>query len=646
MKYHQWLAIAFIGLPLLATANDMSKSFNEAREVGKSSNSNAQSILRGFQPSKEFDNFQARPAESGHYQGITGNPDLNGKGMQALSNSEIGKSIRESTINNPKVNISEESDFIQNSNHIRKNADVISGMANSKQCVNQVLSKSVFSNHFCEKDNHTEQECVNTANVEWKKETVLEKKAYVIQPNEIEYNYVPQPTNVRGLSCLSSHLTFTFNAPQKGKVLGYRITHHGLQNDKSLTEYYVMDLFNEEKKFKLFGSKDIALDDITFPVNKNEVIKGNLFAQGGYTIKGSIPYCLVPEREGKTRRGFMKQLNLQNHLNAFRDGREKLFITVIMLAEIEKNKAEIKWNEVCPIDFTSAISIGKQCIQKGETRTFQKDGETHSLYSDCWQTKEKYIVNDASDNECRRYEQDNNCTISERECILKMGNNCIRQRVKYQCSKTVKTEGYVCGDKFFCSDGSCSDLEGAVNSDFGHAVSQLATLAQAGKDVSLDEVKLRAFSGRPMFCRKSGFGFSDCCKDSGWGHKAGLAQCNSEENALGQAKEKKLVIFVGTYCDKRVLKKCVRRKSSYCVFDNKLARIIQAQGRSGQLGLGFGGASSPDCRGLNVEELQRIDFNAMDYSDFYEELEANKQIPDKDQLIEYMRKSITDQLQQ
>ena len=60
----------------------------------------------------------------------------------------------------------------------------------------------------------------------------------------------------------------------------------------------------------------------------------------------------------------------------------------------------------------------------------------------------------------------------------------------------------------------------------------------------------------------------------------------------------------------------VQRKAGYCVFDNKLARIIQYQGRSGQLGIGFGGASSPDCRGITVDELQKIDFNAMDYSDF------------------------------
>lgn len=627
-------------------ANQMQQSFNEGRNIGKSNNSAAQNTMKDFNPS-EIKGYQSNPEQSRFYTGIRGdNPNISALGMQELSRSELGKTIRASTVNNPKDNLSMDSDIIKNSEEIKKNANVIAGGLVGKQCVKQVLSKSTFTNHFCEKDNHTEQECVNTANVEWKKEIVVEKKTYTIQANEVQYDYVPQPTSIRGLNCLSSHLTFNFKAPNKGKVLGYRITHHGLPNDKSLTEYYVMNLFNHEKKFKLFGSKDIELDDISIPVYKDEVIRGDLFAQGGYTIKGSIPYCLVPEKEMHKRRGFLGNLELKNHLEAFRDGREKLFITIIMMAEIEKNKAEIKWDEVCPVDFNSAISMGKQCVQKGETRTFQKDGESHSLYSDCWQTKERYIVNDASDNECKKYDDNPNCTVGSKECISQINGQCVRSTYKYQCQHTTRTDGVVCGDKFFCSDGSCSDLENSVNTDFGHAVSQLATLAQAGKDVAFNPDNLRAFSGKAMFCRKTGFGFSNCCKDSGWGHKAGLAQCNSEENALGKAKEKNLVIYTGTYCDKKVLGKCIRKKSSYCVFDNKLARIIQYQGRSGQLGIGFGGAQSPNCRGLSVEELQRIDFNAMDYSDFYDELNSNTKLPDQNQLIDYMKKTITDQLKQ
>jgi conjugal transfer mating pair stabilization protein TraN len=59
-------------------------------------------------------------------------------------------------------------------------------------------------------------------------------------------------------------------------------------------------------------------------------------------------------------------------------------------------------------------------------------------------------------------------------------------------------------------------------------------------------------------------------------------------------------------------------KRSYCQFDSKLAQIVQQQGRNGQLHIGFGGASSPDCRGLRLKN-QRIDFNKLDFTNFMED---------------------------
>ena len=182
-------------------------------------------------------------------------------------------------------------------------------------------------------------------------------------------------------------------------------------------------------------------------------------------------------------------------------------ITLNYVVEENTLKPQVEWDNNCPADTGNAVEIKSQCTQPAETRTFEREGQTFKIHQDCWEHSYHYIASESSDNECRKYEDNANCTVSERECILQENGACTRHRVKYQCQTTTKTDGYVCGDKFFCSDGSCSDLEGSVNTDFGHAVSQLATLAQAGKDVGLDAEHLRAFSGKPMFCRKSGFGF-------------------------------------------------------------------------------------------------------------------------------------------
>lgn len=587
-----------------AFATSMNEAFNQGRDVGKGNNGNAQQIMKDFQPN-QIQGFQARPQESQYYTGVKGgNPNLMATGMNALENSESGKAIKDSIINNPKVKISQDSDFIQSSNNIRNNAEAISGIKGG-QCVNKVLSKTLFNSHFCEKDNAIELQCKKTANVKWIGGIKIEEKRYEVPHSELK---------------IISAGHAQISAPYSGTIVGFEI-----EGNPNWGRYHFLG-YRKLRDINFLGKH---VGDFTYN-NKSKRIFNDLS---------------ISVNQGENLNIYKRDNGLFWSPWKPRNGSFYIKITLYYKVEESTLKPEIEWDSNCSANTENAIEINAQCTQPAETRTFEREGKTFQIHQDCWEHSYHYLISESSDNECKKYEENPNCTVSERECILQENGTCTRHRVKYQCQTTTKTDGYICGDKFFCSDGSCADLEGSVNGDFGHAVSQLATLAQAGKDVGLDPEHLKAFSGKPMFCRKSGFGFSDCCKDSGWGHKAGLAKCNSEENTLGQAKEKKLVVYVGTFCSKKVLKKCIQRKSGYCVFDNKLARIIQYQGRSGQLGIGFGGASSPDCRGVTVEELQRIDFNAMDYSDFYDELNERTNLPDKNQLMEHMKNSIIDQLQ-
>jgi hypothetical protein len=58
--------------------------------------------------------------------------------------------------------------------------------------------------------------------------------------------------------------------------------------------------------------------------------------------------------------------------------------------------------------------------------------------------------------------------------------------------------------------------------------------------------------------------------------------------AIGKAKAKKITVSVGDRCDRQVAGVCLQTSHVYCVFDGKLARIIQEQGRRDQLGVKFG----------------------------------------------------------
>lgn len=629
MKRWRYLALALTLSSSAVFANSMKSNFDEGRAYGGTANGNAQNVMKKFSSEQIMPNAGS-PEQTKLYTGQNSNPNLGAMGIQALSNTEVGQVLTQSSINNPADTISTESDMLKRSDEIVNNAHYLTGGISGKQCIKQSLSKSHFTNHFCEKDQAINATCKRAQNVVWTGSKSIQNKILELSKKDFqgklsESRYWDGAMS-HGIRMYSKAIEATIIFPDDGIITGidvyYSRGNYGTANFRFLDkEYFVRQKTQFSRVYTFdYQNKNLSDRDLNFNVHKNENLK-MVFSS----------------------RRWSRDFDIDTFFNSV-----NLSIKIYYKAEVNTLKANLEESFTCnsPTDFEKAIKIGEQCTQEGGSRNFTKDGQTVTLNSDCWEKTETYLVNDASDNECKRYDNDRNCTVGERECLSSENGLCTRFRLKYQCQHTTKTEGVVCGDKFFCSDGSCADLNGSVNADFGHAVSQLASLAQAGKDISLDAQNLRAFSGRPMACRKSGFGFSDCCKDSGWGHKAGIAHCSSEENVLGKAKEKNTVIYVGTYCSKKVLRHCVQRKSAYCVFDSKLARIIQYQGRSGQLGVGFGGAQNPDCRGLTVDELQRLNFNAMDYSDFYSELQQNTKIPNQNQIVDFIQKNIAGQLQQ
>jgi len=218
----------------------------------------------------------------------------------------------------------------------------------------------------------------------------------------------------------------------------------------------------------------------------------------------------------------------------------------------------------------------------------------------------------------------------------------------YQCQTTHQSGGLLCGGDYICKSGDCDDANGAGSSGFDTAVAKLAGLASAAENVrdANSTIDVRAFTGRAMSCRKAFAGFSNCCKDSGWGQDAGLSACNSDEMAIGKAKAKKITVSVGERCDHQGLGACIQKSQGYCVFDGKLARIIQEQGRRDQLGVRFGSGDNPDCRGISVPELQSINFDLINFSDFYEDLIKNQRVPDTSAQVQQIKDRIAAQVNQ
>ena len=86
-----------------------------------------------------------------------------------------------------------------------------------------------------------------------------------------------------------------------------------------------------------------------------------------------------------------------------------------------------------------------------------------------------------------------------------------------------------------------------------------------------------------------------------------IFKCTPDQLELAASRSLKNCSYVGQYCQRKVLGRCVARSHSYCCFSSPLSRIVQEQVRL-QLGEPFFSMDpkDPDCGGFSVEELNRI----------------------------------------
>ena len=173
-------------------------------------------------------------------------------------------------------------------------------------------------------------------------------------------------------------------------------------------------------------------------------------------------------------------------------------------------------------------------------------------------------------------------------------------------------DGGSCGAVRWCVGAGCESVSGQSNTGFVNATTRLNMAMELGGE-EFDRDDMRFFSGRRRACHIKLFGLANCCTNSGL--LVGIADCSAEEQELAEERNGGNTHYLGKYCSKRTFfGVCIRRSRAWCVFGSKLGRILQEQGR-GQLGVGWG-----DCRGLTVAEIEGIDFESLDLSEFTDNL--------------------------
>lgn len=601
MKRLMMIAALLVSTQAFADAN--SDAFNAGTSFGKANASQGTGSLKNpGTVTGAIPGYTANPPQSGYYGGVTGGDGgLSNKGQAALGSSDAGQTIIDSGTKNPVPVIDPDAPFITIGKQAEATSDgVLAGT--SQQCTQTTVSKSTFDSYKCERDVWLEQSCSRTGTatgsmgppVQVIKTVVIPDSDFVKSGRKISVT-IPSTLNVTSAQLNISTAAGVDRWEAKGTFMN--------------------------TSFKLKNS--------TVDIN----VSGPLQAGQVFT---STSFC--PENCSGITESITKQI--------IEDGGAIFTLTLTTVTTEQRFVPSVSWSESCAINKADAVQTGSTCTVPGGNKTVTNAGVDYTVSSDCWQYTDTYLTRANSNGTCDSLMKNPACTVNGTVCDKNTGGYCEHETISYECQTVHSSSGLVCGGQYFCKSGECSDTDGAGDSGFDTAVAKLAGLASAAEDVKSDTINVKAFTGQTMSCRKAGAGFSNCCKDGGWGQDTGLAACNSDEMALGKAKAKKVTVSVGERCDHEVLGVCVQKSKVYCVFGGKLARIIQDQGRRDQLHVSFGSGDNPNCRGITVPELQNIDFDRINFADFYEDLMNNQKIPDSSVMVKQVKDRIAAQVNQ
>ena len=177
-----------------------------------------------------------------------------------------------------------------------------------------------------------------------------------------------------------------------------------------------------------------------------------------------------------------------------------------------------------------------------------------------------------------------------------------------------------CGGVTWCVGADCERVDTPANTGFVDAATNLNMVMEMGGS-EFDRANMRIFSGEREFCTIRLLGGQNCCTDSGVFIEAGLLGCETHEIELAEARAAGVTHYLGEYCAKRFLGICRRRDRAWCVFTSELGRILHEQARS-QLGMDW-----ENCDGFTVSQIQSIDFDRVDLSEFADTLLDTSEAP-------------------
>ena len=260
----------------------------------------------------------------------------------------------------------------------------------------------------------------------------------------------------------------------------------------------------------------------------------------------------------------------------------------------------------------------------------------------CWAWTRTYSCSTVTsgNSTCGALAANANCSLTSTECLDDPATPgaCQVANEIYTCSvpgKASTAPTFVCSSGIYCVDGSCQQVAAQPSQDFTKAVAALSTIGTVQNE--LDPNSITLFEGTANGCHKPLFGIENCC--AGGPGIPLIGACSADERALASDFSKGITHYVGTFCSSSILGICISEHETFCVFQSKLGRLIQEQGRA-QLNMDFGTAQNPVCTGLTPAQFAQLDLSKMDFTAVMNDLTSDVTIPDETSTLSTMQKKI------
>lgn len=540
-----------------STAND----FPELKQYAKSLGNQPQSEMQRFHAEDHFENYSEHPPEEGHYQGVeVEDSNLEANGVQALTNDAVGQEVIDNILKRPRFDINKNSEAIRGAKLIEDESyNITHGISSERvNCMDKTpVCETTWKEESCYTTPVLPSQTCRTRRI------AGVGRDEINQTINIDFKLGASWFSIVSINLVTGVVTHNVNeASIPGKVLPLIPFAHTCESINASVEAIHVSY------------NDAILTIFTLPSCSNNATLELMFQSFWQTDISIALHVLA------TSQPFLQEEHWTTECRSLDE-----YVT----------------SGICRIEDAA------HCTGMAETRIINGLPVTR----DCWEMETSYACTSGEANTCGSQKQ-KGCHQTSSRCVSLRGNVCSQYEETWQCPEKNCPLTPVCTKDVFCADGDCTEKLATSNDNFSESVSALAAAGAVGQEFERNQVSM--FAGHAQTCKIWDFNVIDCCADKGWGKKINLAHCRDEDKALGRAKLNYQAHYLGRYCATKVLGECTEWKHTYCVFDSKMARIIQEEGRLKQVNASaMGTAKHPTCAGLSITELQQLDMEKIDF---------------------------------